>query len=389
MSDNYANLQKNYFLRINDTECGPFPEEQVRDMISSGQVDANTPAWVEGLPTWQTVGALFGSFAEPQQTAASVDATMLAQALQAPVAQVEEPKKTVDPMQQIIFWLKVCSGVGAATLAVLLVAVFTLEPARSPGANKTNSPSSSSSASAEELYEAGLVAVYGDGSGNEHFGYMEDAAAAGHMKAQYVFGCRTYDRSYEGRYIDAAKYWKKAAAQGHASAMLRLAEAYLEGEGVRPSKKNAADYAAAAYQKGLIDGKHITKLAPLIIQKLNLPAPIAEVLLSFDPNEDPDDDNTINKDKLKPLQKLAKTGDMWAQFLCAFAENKVQEKVKFLTKAAEQGHILAQVALARYYLEMMNDPETAYRWCKMADDQGCAEAQALLWQIRIKMDETI
>ncbi len=44
------------YLFLSEQQQGPYTLEQLRAMLSSGQITSQTPAWYEGLAEWQTVG---------------------------------------------------------------------------------------------------------------------------------------------------------------------------------------------------------------------------------------------------------------------------------------------------------------------------------------------
>ena len=82
-------------------------------------------------------------------------------------------------------------------------------------------------------------------------------------------------------------------------------------------------------------------------------------------------------------------GDVDAQFILGFAYEKGKrasskddkEAVKWYTKAAEQGHAVAQYALgvAYYYGEgVLKDFKEAVKWWTKAAEQGIAKAQLTL-----------
>ncbi|MCE0496957.1 MAG: DUF4339 domain-containing protein [Methylacidiphilales bacterium] len=50
----------NIYLHINGEQQGPYPIENVRAMMASGELGSDTLAWMEGQADWQPVSLLFG-----------------------------------------------------------------------------------------------------------------------------------------------------------------------------------------------------------------------------------------------------------------------------------------------------------------------------------------
>ncbi len=48
-------------INRNDENLGPYPEDQVRQMLSAGQLDPGDLAFTEGMPEWQPLGQLLSS----------------------------------------------------------------------------------------------------------------------------------------------------------------------------------------------------------------------------------------------------------------------------------------------------------------------------------------
>lgn len=62
---------KTYFFAINGQQSGPFQTTEIKNMISSGQIDKNTLAWSKGMEGWEAcylveeLNQLFGSVPPP------------------------------------------------------------------------------------------------------------------------------------------------------------------------------------------------------------------------------------------------------------------------------------------------------------------------------------
>ena len=56
---------RSWFYAANGQQQGPFPEEQLRDMIARGAVRADTLVWSEGMAGWQKVAEIPGLMSMP------------------------------------------------------------------------------------------------------------------------------------------------------------------------------------------------------------------------------------------------------------------------------------------------------------------------------------
>jgi hypothetical protein len=56
---------RSWFYAANGQQQGPFPEEQLRDLIARGAVRADTLVWSEGMAGWQKVAEIPGLMAMP------------------------------------------------------------------------------------------------------------------------------------------------------------------------------------------------------------------------------------------------------------------------------------------------------------------------------------
>ena len=56
---------RSWFYAANGQQQGPFPEEQLRDLIARGAVRADTLVWSEGMAGWQKVAEIPGLMSMP------------------------------------------------------------------------------------------------------------------------------------------------------------------------------------------------------------------------------------------------------------------------------------------------------------------------------------
>ncbi len=111
-----------------------------------------------------------------------------------------------------------------------------------------------SGAKAEKAFRAGMSFFEGeDDSGSiaaaaERF---EEAAAAGHVEAQFMLGHCNYRTVMSGRSYEKAVCWySKAAEHGHAGAQYALGQMYENGHGVPQSMAEAASMYLRAAENG-------------------------------------------------------------------------------------------------------------------------------------------
>ena len=69
----------------------------------------------------------------------------------------------------------------------------------------------------------------------------------------YNVGIKYYD---EGKYLEAAEWFEKAANQGHAKAQYNLGGCYYDGQGVVQNYKNAAFWYEKAANQGYADAQY-------------------------------------------------------------------------------------------------------------------------------------
>jgi TPR repeat protein len=92
--------------------------------------------------------------------------------------------------------------------------------------------------------------------------YFEKAAAKGHAAAQNGVGRCHYEK---GRYEEAFKWHTKSAAQGYATAEIKLGILYGDGLGVTKDISKAIEWYTKAAEKGVV-------IAAKCLRKLTQPA---------------------------------------------------------------------------------------------------------------------
>ena len=167
-------------------------------------------------------------------------------------------------------------------------------------------------------------------------------AEAGDSASQYNLGGR-HLHGYGGVPQDireAVKWYRKAAAQGHAAAQHSLGLMYAKGEGVPEDHREAVKWYRKAANQGHAEAQF--KLGKMY-------AAAGRGLAGWKPEG-------------VPAQNLPKA-------------------LKWLRLAAEQGHAEAQYSLGHMYnigLGVPEDHREAVKWFRLAADQGHASSQSSL-----------
>jgi TPR repeat protein len=152
-------------------------------------------------------------------------------------------------------------------------------------------------------------------------------ADAGDAEAQKALGeCYSNGEGVKQSYAQAAQWYRKAADQGNAGAQAALGELYEAGQGVQRNEAEAAKWYRQAADQGYAPGQY--SLAVLYLMGTGVRQDIAEAL-------------------------------------------------KWYRQAAEQGHALAQYNLGMRYKEgkgVAQDPVEAYKWLSLAAARGIQSA---------------
>jgi TPR repeat protein len=164
-------------------------------------------------------------------------------------------------------------------------------------------------------------------------------------------------------YLEAAKWYRKAAEQGNASAQHLLGLCYMNGKGVAKDSTEAVKWYLKAAEQGNASAQHSLGLFYMRVAK----------------------DLT---EAVKWYLKAAEQGNASAQFslgVCYANGDGVsqdqEEAVKWYRKAAEQGNTSAQVNLGVCYANgdgVSEDQVEAVKWYRKAAEQGNASAQNYL-----------
>lgn len=284
---------------------------------------------------------------------------------------------------------------------------------------------------AKSIYELGVRYL----KENPFVGWdlYQRAAEMGYAEAQYALGMEYIKHIQELVPRDAAKaegarWLEKAAEQGHVEAQLELAKCYSSGKGVKKDEAEALKWARKAAESG--DAKAMyeyyqfsgnlemlrksaengyveaqNRLGFCYLRAIRFPVDLSEAVKWYTLAAEQGDSGAKNHlDRLKdviPLLEPAERGDAEAQYKLAryiiehgeigdSPNNPVPRREairKWLLKAAENGHVAAQLELAEAYayfengiwwIAPGNDFAEAAKWFRKAAEQGDPMGQGML-----------
>jgi TPR repeat protein len=166
---------------------------------------------------------------------------------------------------------------------------------------------------------------------------------------------------------------KMKADQGDAAAQNLLGELYLNGQGVRPDSKAAAEWFTRSAQQG--HGLAQLNLGMLFEAGQGVAVDYAQAVEWY--------------------RKAAEQGLPGAQYSLAVTyayargvPRDDREALKWLRRAAEQGHGLSEYALAHRYIAGLGVPQDlaeAFKWLTLAASQNITDSETVLAEIKPKM----
>lgn len=300
---------------------------------------------------------------------------------------------------------------------------------------------------AKSLYELGVRCWKGDGVEMDPLTAIElyrRAAEMGYAEAQYTYGMAYRKSLHEilpraAAKAEGVKWLQKAADQGHEKAQLALAKCYLTGEGVKKDEaeafkiyRKAADAGSAEAMYELHDFYNLgwggvtvdkAKAMELLRKSAEMGYVEAQRSLGLDSQyayngqaidlteavkwyklaaSQGDSSSKAYLEHLKdviPLLEPAEKGNTEAQYKLAhyiadhdeignISDHSRSDAIrKWLLKAAENGHLAAQVELAESYayfengnwwITRVNDFAEAAKWYRKAAEQGDPMALGML-----------
>lgn len=184
-----------------------------------------------------------------------------------------------------------------------------------------------------------------------------------------IFTLATFYSAGTGTVKDESKAFRlfeRAANKGHVPSQAKLGMMYFQGEGTEKNPQKAYEWCKKAAEAGDMNG--MSNLA-------------ACYLLGKGVDQNPGK-------AVEWLQKAAALGDDGAKGLLeklgAPLEPQQPRTLEEAMKAAEQGSVQAMKMLAHYYINRpggQDDLHEAYKWAKMAADQGDEESNQLCAQL--------
>ena len=180
---------------------------------------------------------------------------------------------------------------------------------------------------------------------------LHKAAEQGHAEAQYLLGLHYFegDGVAEDK-TEAIKWFCQATERGNSGAQYHLAECLLCGNGIAKDRNGAIQWFLKAAEQGYVDAQFMLGLC----------------YLNGDVNNDGTTTNEWfpNATEMGIQEMLNDSGQYHYSNRNGSDENKV-EAVKWLRKAAEQGHTKAQFMLGVCYFNgdgVERDKAIANEW---------------------------
>ena len=215
---------------------------------------------------------------------------------------------------------------------------------------------------ANELHNEG-IRYYNSQNYEEAAKWFRKAAEQGHVYAQYNLGyCYDSGEGVTQNYEEAAKWYRKAAEQGRVEAQFSLGCCYYSGEGVTQNHEEAAKWFRKAAEQGHASAQH------------NLGC-------CYDFGEGVTQNH---EEAAKWYRKAAEQGRVEAQFslgCCYYSGEGVtqnyKEAVTWYRLAAEQGNAGAQYNLGGLFYFGRGVPQNdqkAREWWQKAAEQGNQDA---------------
>ena len=192
-------------------------------------------------------------------------------------------------------------------------------------------------------------------------------AYSGDMKAQHELGTAYYKGNrIERNYVEAVKWFKKAAEQGNPIALINLGYCYFSGNGTLKDYAKTAQCFKTAAEQGNTTAQY--NLGECYFYGIGVFKDYSEAI--------------------KWYKKAAANSDKNAQYnlgLCYEhgygAEKDYFEALKWYRKAAEQGHANAQFKIGHYYefrKKEFKDHDRALEWYSKAAEGGNTKAKKAL-----------
>ena len=232
--------------------------------------------------------------------------------------------------------------------------------------------------------------------------WYRKAAEQGHQSAQVNLGLLYTGAGVPKDAVEAVKWFRKAAEQGNAFAQSALGSSYQTGDGVPKDAAEAVKwYRKAAeqgdvgtqnilgymYQNGDGVGKDAVEAARWYRKAAERGNPAAQISLGsmYETGEDVPKDTA---EAIKWYRKAAEWGDLETQVKLGFIYEKGEgvakdavEAAKWFRKGAEQGDAPAQTHLGFVYASgqgVAKDAVQAIKWYRKAAETEHAPAQAYL-----------
>lgn len=225
--------------------------------------------------------------------------------------------------------------------------------------------------------EVAKIYIYGWGKEKDEkkgVELLESYSYSGNKKAHFELGKLYYlGKAKEQNYQEAKKHFLISAQKGHATSQSYLGDIFYYGYGTTKDYQGAKRWYDLAAEQGSISANRSLGFMYL-------------------------DGQDVGQDKDKAFgyfKFAADNGDACSQYMLHifyFGDEKYQDYSKgkeYLEKSSEQGYILAQKYLAKCLVSasfMDEDDQEFVFWIKKAAEQGDAEAQRILGEAYIRLE---
>ncbi len=396
------------YIARGQEQLGPYPLDQVQQLLDSGVLKPDDFAFHEGLDNWTPLPEVIAAQASdlPPLPAMPAPAAPEPASPAEPIAQPtaatapDKPKKGVPIWLRILAWILVLGLILAVTIGVSVWYWYKPDPLedeplleemgpgppgmpQGPGptsGNQNNNPSRETTNTTQPTEP--------NEPDNDSLAELEQAAENGFTLAQAQLGLM-HLTSQDPQKKDPAlaiKWLERAAKQGHSAAQANAAQYYFSQNNPQRDLSKAAYWASLAARA---NGRQQTQYKELLAKILGAATPdqvkkSRALASNFTPIKE------LTNAKLKDL---ANQGNPRAQQTLGYRyvggrdgiNKDTNEAVRWWTRAARQGWPISQNNLGNVFSRGKIRPKDlvqAYMWASLADQNGVPTARQTLNQIQ-------
>lgn len=203
------------------------------------------------------------------------------------------------------------------------------------------------------------------------FDWFTRAAESGDLDGQYALG-EAYEigSGTKTDVVNAFRWFQKAADAGHASAQFKVADMFERGEGVRRNDGASRAWMLKAAERGSPDAQY--RIGRMYLSAGTAEAPTEGYKWLCRASDGGSVEATHQAAALGYAKAQHRLGEVFLN------KNQYEAAVFWLAKAADQGHLVAQIRLAQAYSEgsfVARDHSVALKWLLKAAKQGDVDSQ--------------